>query len=219
MINYYEVLGVERDASDDEIRSAFRKLIYKYHPDRFQPDNRAKAEERFQSITEAFNVLSRPASREAYDRELSLGTKREVKHDPREIARRLSVKGAQALRDGNLLEAKELLELAINHDGDNARAQYFLGMTLLKMKGREKSALRHLERAIQLENDNLAMKVEAARAFLRAGMSLRASRLANEVLLVDPTNAGALAIIGRLESDGTTKGASDGLLGRLKRST
>ncbi|NOZ93780.1 MAG: DnaJ domain-containing protein [Acidobacteria bacterium] len=219
MINYYEVLGVERDASDDEIRSAFRKLIYKYHPDRFPPDKRAKAEERFQSITEAFNVLSRPASREAYDRELSLGTKREVKHDPREIARRLSVKGAQAFKDGSLLEAKELLELAINHDGDNARAQYFLGMTLLQMKGREKSALRHLERAIQLESDNLAMKVEAARAFFKAGMSLRASRLANEVLLVDPTNARALAIISRLESDDTTKGASDGLLGRLKRRT
>ncbi len=219
MINYYEVLGVERDASDDEIRSAFRKLIYKYHPDRFPPAKRAKAEERFQSITEAFNVLSRPASREAYDRELALGTKREVKHDPREIARRLAVKGAQAFKEGNLLEAKELLELAINHDGDNARAQYFLGMTLLQIKGREKSALRHLERAIQLESDNLSMKFEATRAFFKAGMILRASRLANEVLLVDPANARAREIISRLENDDTAKGASDGLLGRLKRRT
>jgi len=219
MINYYEVLGVERDASDDDIRTAFRRLIYKYHPDRFPPDERTKAEERFQSITEAFNVLNRPASREAYDRELSLGTKREVKHDPKEIARRLAVKGAQAFKTGNMLEAKELLELAINHDGDNSRAQYFLGMTLLQIKGREKSALRHLERAIQLEKDNLVMKIETARAFLKAGMSLRASRLAHEVLLVDPSNAKALDIINRLDGDDSSKGGSDGLLGRLKRRT
>lgn len=217
MINYYEVLGVERDASDGDIRSAFRKLIYKYHPDRFPPEKRAAAEERFQAITEAFNVLSRPESREAYDRELALGAKREVKHDPREIAKKLAIKGAQAFKEGNLLEAKELLELAINHDGDNSRAQYFLGMTLLQIKGREKTALRHLEKAIQLEKDNLAMKVEAARAFLKAGMSLRAGRLANEVLQVDPSNVKALNIVAQLDGESSSSGGSDGLLGRLKR--
>ncbi len=217
MINYYEVLGVERDASEDDIRSAFRRMIYKYHPDRFPPEKRAEAEERFQSITEAFNVLSRPASREAYDRELSLGTKKEVKHDPKEIARRLAVKGAQAFKNGNILEAKELLELAINHDNENSRAQYFLGMALLQINGREKAALRCLERAIQLEKDNLVMKVETARAFLKAGMSLRARRLANEVLLVDPNNAKALDIINTLDHEEPSKKGADGLLGRLKR--
>jgi len=217
MINYYEILGVERDASEEEVRSAFRKLIHKYHPDRYPPEKRKEAEERFQGITEAFNVLSRPERREAYDRELALGTKKEIKHDPKEIARRLAVKGAQAFKARDLLEAKEMLELAINHDQDNARAQYFLGMTYLQMKGREKAALRCLERAILLEKNNLVMKLDTAKAFLKAGMSLRARRLAHEVLLVDPNNAGALEVMAQLGENGSSKTGSEGFLGRLKR--
>ena len=55
----YDILGVERDATEAQIRKAFRKLTFEHHPDRFSGDARAKAEERFQEITEAFNVLSR----------------------------------------------------------------------------------------------------------------------------------------------------------------
>ncbi len=56
----YDILGVERDATEAQIRSAFRKLTFKHHPDRFSGDERQQAEEHFQEITEAFNVLSRP---------------------------------------------------------------------------------------------------------------------------------------------------------------
>ena len=62
--DYYEVLGVERDASQDEIKRAFRKLAFKYHPDRNKaPD----AEERFKEISEAYGVLSDPEKRRQYD--------------------------------------------------------------------------------------------------------------------------------------------------------
>ena len=71
-ITFYDTLGVEPDATDDEIRSAFRKLTREQHPDRFVGNDRQKAEERFQTITEAFNVLSRPESREKYDVDMSM---------------------------------------------------------------------------------------------------------------------------------------------------
>ena len=67
----YDILGVERDATEAHIRKAFRKLTFEHHPDRFSGDARAKAEARFQEITEAFNVLSRPESREKYDADLA----------------------------------------------------------------------------------------------------------------------------------------------------
>jgi molecular chaperone DnaJ len=66
MADFYAVLGVARDANDDEIKLAYRKLAMQYHPDR--NGGSKEAEERFKSITEAYDVLREPQKRAAYDR-------------------------------------------------------------------------------------------------------------------------------------------------------
>ncbi len=63
--DYYEVLGVNRDASEEDIKKAYRKLAMKYHPDR-NPDN-TKAEEHFKEAKEAYETLSDEQKRAAYD--------------------------------------------------------------------------------------------------------------------------------------------------------
>lgn len=63
--DYYEVLGVDRNASVDEIKSAYRKLAMKYHPDRNPND--PEAEEKFKEAAEAYDVLSDPEKRRKYD--------------------------------------------------------------------------------------------------------------------------------------------------------
>ena len=63
--DFYDILGVNRDASDDEIKKAYRKLAMKYHPDR-NPDN-PKAEEHFKEAKEAYEILSDGQKRTAYD--------------------------------------------------------------------------------------------------------------------------------------------------------
>lgn len=64
--DYYDLLGVERDASVDEIKKAYRKQALRYHPDR-NPDDKA-AEEKFKEISSAFQVLQDPEKRDLYDR-------------------------------------------------------------------------------------------------------------------------------------------------------
>jgi len=65
--DYYKLLGVDKKASAEDIKKAYRKLALKWHPDR-NPDNKAQAEEMFKKISEAYAVLSDPEKREQYDR-------------------------------------------------------------------------------------------------------------------------------------------------------
>jgi DnaJ-class molecular chaperone len=63
----YKVLGVARDAPDDDIRRAYRKLAKELHPD-LNPSNRAAAEERFKKVSAAYDIVGDPAKRKQYDR-------------------------------------------------------------------------------------------------------------------------------------------------------
>eukprot|EP00899_Mesostigma_viride_P008607 jgi/Mesvir1/17748/Mv12099-RA.1 len=65
--DYYAVLGVSKDASEDEIKKAYRKQAMKWHPDK-NPDNKVNAEKKFKQVSEAYEVLSDKEKRASYDR-------------------------------------------------------------------------------------------------------------------------------------------------------
>ena len=65
MENYYDILGVHKNATADEIKKAYRTLAFKYHPDRNPGDT--VAEEKFKKITVAYDTLSDPEKKKNYD--------------------------------------------------------------------------------------------------------------------------------------------------------
>ena len=65
--DFYEVLGVAKNASEEEIKKAYRKLAMKFHPDRHQGDEAKEAEGKFKEVKEAYEMLSDPEKRAAYD--------------------------------------------------------------------------------------------------------------------------------------------------------
>merc|ERR1712173_468717 len=67
MVDYYAVLGVSKDASDAEIKKAYRKLALKWHPDK-NPEQQDKAQKKFQEVAVAFEVLSDKKKRDVYDK-------------------------------------------------------------------------------------------------------------------------------------------------------
>lgn len=64
--DYYELLGVSKTATDEELKKAYRRLAKKYHPDA-NPDNKKEAEAKFKEVNEAYEVLSNPQKRQMYD--------------------------------------------------------------------------------------------------------------------------------------------------------
>ncbi|HET9661789.1 MAG TPA: DnaJ domain-containing protein [Thermomicrobiales bacterium] len=69
-LDYYKILGVSYQASPAEIKRAYRAAMKRSHPDRLEPELRAGAEARARELNEAFRVLSKPESKQRYDRQL-----------------------------------------------------------------------------------------------------------------------------------------------------
>ncbi|XP_047445639.1 dnaJ homolog subfamily B member 6a isoform X2 [Mugil cephalus] len=67
MVDYYQILGIRRGASADDIKKAYRKLALRWHPDK-NPDNKEEAEKKFKELSEAYEVLSDANKRSLYDR-------------------------------------------------------------------------------------------------------------------------------------------------------
>ena len=119
--DYYEVLAVERAASKDDIKKAYRKLAIQYHPDRNPGD--VEAEERFKEATEAYEILADDSKRNAYDQfgfEGLEGMGGAGAHDFSTVFRDFEVPGIN-LRPGQMPEQRRLAGPSLAHDGHGLR--------------------------------------------------------------------------------------------------
>jgi len=184
--SFYEVLGIEQTANQEQVRSAFRKLARERHPDRFQGAARKEAEHEFQAITEAYNILSEPERRSRYDQSLQSAAGPEGLTNPRELARAMLAKAVSLMKAGDTTRAGEFFAMAVAHDPQSAKAHHLYGSFLAQHGGRLEEALRQLDQAVKLDPLNERLLLDASRLFARAHMYTRATRLAESAAELSP---------------------------------
>lgn len=186
-INYYEVLGVQRSASEEEIRDRFRKLVRENHPDRYKGDDKAGAERKFQALTEALNVLTNPVRRKQHDSELSVGISR-TSADLGQVAKVYMAKGVKAFKEGDVRAAYENFDMAVKHNPNDAKAFHYLALAASRIPAYARQAVQAIETAVQREPVNSVFLKDAGLICKRAGLNAKAERYLGEALKWDPTS-------------------------------
>ena len=182
MRDYYAVLGVAREASREEIRRQFLLLARERHPDRFSGEEKARAESEFQSLTEAFNVLSVAEKRRRHDIELSRPGSRSQMTDPKQVSKSFVAQGTRAYRNREFDRAMEEFDRATKVDPTNAVAWNGLALACYHRGSTMSRAMSAIARACELDKMNTKYLKLAGRLFAEGGMPLRAERYYREAL-------------------------------------
>jgi len=198
-VNYYEVLGVDRSASEQEIRDRFRRLARENHPDRYRGPDKADAERRFQTLTEAVNVLTNAERRKQHDSEITTGGGKGT-IDPQQIAKVYLGKGVKAYKEGDLRTAYENFDMAVKHYPADAKAHYYLALAASRIPSHIRQAVQAIETAVQKEPVNAVYLKDAGMICRRAGLPSKAERYLEEALRWDPSNAEILTALAEIRS-------------------
>ena len=205
-VNYYEILGVERSASEEEIRDRFRKLARENHPDRYRGPDKADAERKFQTLTEAVNVLTNAAKRKQHDGELAVGTDRGTA-DLTQVAKVYLGKGVKAYKEGDWRSAYENFDMAVKHNPHDAKAFHYLALAAARVPAYTRQAVQAIESAVQREPMNPVFLKDAGMLCKRAGLLAKAERYFEETLKWDAENIDAQTALAELRE---TKEAGKG---------
>ena len=171
--DFYAVLGLPRNATEEQIRQRFRELARVRHPDRFQGVEKERAETDFQAITQAFNVLSDAERRRQHDVEL-VQPSAELS-DPRQLARTYLQRGVKAYKEKSFLEAADNFDRATKADPASSQPWHHLALACAQRTEWLSRAVAAIERACELEPMNPSYRKQAGRICALAGQADRAT--------------------------------------------
>jgi curved DNA-binding protein CbpA len=171
-MDFYSVLGLPRNATEEQIRQRFRELARVRHPDRFQGAEKESAESDFQAITQAFNVLSDPERRRQHDLDLA---RPGADSDPRQVARAYLQRGVKAYKEKSFLEAADNFDRATKADPTSAQTWHHLALACAQQPNWLPRAVTAIERACELEPMSPSYHKQAGRICALAGQGERAA--------------------------------------------
>jgi curved DNA-binding protein CbpA len=204
-VNYYEILGVERSASEQEIRDRFRQLARENHPDRYRGNDKAEAERKFQTLTEAVNVLTNADKRKQHDAEVTGASRGPA--DFAQVAKAYLAKGVKAYKEGDWRGAYENFDMAVKHNAQDAKGFHYLALAAARIPAYTRQAVQAIESAVQREPMNPLYLKDAGMLCKRAGLVAKAERYFEETLKWDASNIEAQTALAELRE---TKEAGKG---------
>lgn len=174
--SYYTILGIQQNATSEQVRSRFLELAKKMHPDRFQGEAKARAEQSFQQITEAFNVLYNPGRRRQHDEDLARPEQGEQGPDREQLFKVYMQRGVKAFRERKFSSAADNFNRAARTDPANAKAWYHVALACSNEDRWLSQAVSAVDRACHLEPMNGKYAKLAGRLFERFGKLEEAER-------------------------------------------
>jgi tetratricopeptide (TPR) repeat protein len=212
-LNYYQILGVPKNAPDDEIKKAYFHLARKFHPDRFDrsipAEDRVQIEDLFDKITKAYRTLTSEEQRKEYDVKMPIGPDRGTKDVGKEADhkfRQAKTLFTMGRHEDALIYLEEATRLIKN------KGSYFLllAMTEVKIPTFRRKAEEHFLKAQDLEPWNAEAYVGLGMLYKQEGMMTKATRQFQKALELDGEHALALK-----ELDDLTGGEKKGWLKSL----
>jgi len=189
--NYYQILGVPKNASEDEIKTAYFQLARKFHPDRFDrtvaPQQKEKIEDIFDKITKAYRTLTSKQQRQEYD----IRGASSPPDTGRDVVKKADTKFRQAktlYTMGRYEDAVILLEEAVRLNKNKGDYFLLLAMTEVKIPSFRKKAEEHFLKAAELEPWNPEAYVGLGMLYKQEGMLTKATRLLQKALEVDSSH-------------------------------
>jgi curved DNA-binding protein CbpA len=180
--DYYEILRVPRNATSKQIRDRFLQLARDRHPDRFGGEEKEQAEEDFQKITQAYNILHDANRRLRYDKETDVQAKSPTEDVRTQAARVYLQRGVEAFRKKRYQEAMKNLEQATQEDSSDPQAWYYLSQIYSQRTSWLSKGLAAASKACELESSNVAYLKQAGKMAILAGMNNRALKYYTDAL-------------------------------------
>lgn len=189
-MNFYEILGVKEDASEEDIRRAYFEAAKKYHPDKFSsfPDffkYRTKLEDFFATINQAYQILSNREERKKYDLELKGEVKKEK--DPAVQAAQLMQEAKNAILSRQYKLAIQKLSEVVYLNKADWKTYQLLGKAYLE-ENKLREAEQNLRKSIELEENQYETYNLLGEVYIRAGLKQRAIKMFQRGLELNPAN-------------------------------
>jgi len=194
-MSYYDILGVEKNASSGDIKKAYYSKVKRYHPDRYfryqEEDFKKKLSKVFSVLNEAYTVLSKSQTKQSYD------IRKKTRESTEDIAKAKFEDGLNHYKSERYDVALQAFGQAIYLDDSDSKYHYYHGLALRIFK-KYKEAEDSLLKAISKSPDNSNYIAELGYLYLELGMKLRARKTFERALSISQDNKKALQGIASL---------------------